>query len=231
MVIYFRHEAEIRILAPECPLVDSWKIDGPAGVLDTSPEKDLLAAEEHSGIELVAARTHEVTQHWVWNFQATFRGGFLFSDQGRLACSGNSRPGKLGADPACWDTRTGAKTVEIDKVAVDWQGIASAGGDLLAITDSKYVSHQGKVWVFLDMNNDYSVPQRRLLWNVRTGKEIASWGELTMPWGGFQQKELWGRDLKEATTMTTPFVLSLSPTGKYVAEGGSASVSVYSVQP
>ena len=81
------------------------------------------------------------------------------------------------------------------------------------------------------MNDDYSVPQRRLLWNIRTGKEIASWGELSMPWGGLQQKELWGRDLKDAITRTTLYVLSLSPTGKYVAEGGLGLVSVYSVQP
>jgi hypothetical protein len=237
MVIYFRDKAEMLIVGSDCSLIDSWMIDGPADVLDTSPEQDTLAVQTyskpqaHSTIELVAARDHEIKQHWMWDALSTLEGGLLFSDRGRLVCSGNLHAEKLGADPACWDTRTGAKTVEIDKVAVDWQGIASAGGDLLAITDSKYVSHQGKVWVFLDMNNDYSVPQRRLLWNVRTGKEIASWGELTMPWGGFQQKELWGRDLKEATTMTTPFVLSLSPTGKYVAEGGSGSVSVYSVQP
>jgi hypothetical protein len=237
MVIYFRDGAEIRILGHDCSLLDSWTIDGPAGVLDTSPEQDLLAIEtllnppEHSAIELVAARDHKVKQRWVWNFQSTFRGGFVFSAQGRLVCSASPRTGKLGADVACWNTQSGAKTAENDPVAVDSQGIASTGGDLLAITDSKYVSHQGKFWVFLDMNDDYSVPQRRLLWNFRTRKEIASWGELTMPWGGFQQKELWGRDLKGATTITTPFVLSLSPTGKYVAEGGSGSVSVYSVQP
>ncbi len=231
MVIYFRGEAEIRILAPDCSLIDRWTINGPAGVLDTSPERDLLAIEERSDIELVAVRNHEVKQQWADDTLSIFRGGFLFSDQGRLACSASPRTGKLGADAACWNTQTAVKTVEIDKVAVDRQGIASTGGDLLAITDSKYVSHQGKFWVFLDMNDDYSVPQRRLLWNIRTGIEIASWGEVTMPWGGFQQKELWGRDLKDAITRTTPFVLSLSPTGKYVAEGGSGSVSAYSVRP
>jgi hypothetical protein len=231
MVIYFRDEAEIRILAPECSLIDSWKLNGPAGVVDTSPEQGLLAIEEHLAIELVASRTHEVKLGGIWAFPATFQGGFLFSNQGRLVCSANSRTGKQGPAAACWDTGTGAKVVENDKVAVDWQGIAGAGGDLLAITDSKYVSHQGKLWVFLDMNDDYSVPQRRLLWNIRTGKEVASWGELSMPWGGLQQKELWGRDLRDLSTITTPFVLSLSPTGKYVAEGGSGSVTVYSVQP
>ena len=231
MVIYFRDEAEIRILTANCSLVDSWKIDGPAGVIDTTPEQDLLAIEEHSATALVAASDHQVKQRWARDTLGIFQGGFVFSDQGKLACSANPRAGKRGPDAACWDTRTGAKTVENEAVAVDWQGIAGAGGDLLALTDSKYVSHQGKIWVFLDMDNDYSVPQRQLLWNLRTRREAASWGELSMPWGGFQQKELWGRDLKGATTITSPFVLSLSPTGKYVAEGGSGSVSIYSVHP
>jgi hypothetical protein len=231
MVIGFRDKAEIRILASDCSLIDSWVIDGPADVLGTSPEEDLLAIQtflkppEHSPIELVAARDHEVKQRWVWDSLSTFHGGFLFSEQGRLVCSANSRAGKQGPDAACWDTQTGAKTAENNNVAVDWHGIASAGGDLLAITDSKYISHQGRLWVFLDMNNDYSVPQRQLLWNVRTGKEIASWG------GGFYQTELWGRDLKRASKERTPFVLSLSPNGRYVAEGGSGSVSVHAVRP
>ena len=237
MVIYLRDAAEIRILGSDCSQIDTWMVDGRLDVLSTSPEQDMLAIAtylkppDHSAIELVAARNHQIKQRWIWDTQSTFHGGFVFSDQGRLVCSANSRQGKQGPDVACWDTATGVKAVEVDKVAVDWQGIAGAGGDLLAITDSKYVSHQGKLWVFLDMNNDYSVPQRRLLWNIRTGKELASWGELTMPWGGFQQKELWGRDLKDAITTTTPFVFSLSPNGKYVAEGGSGSVSVYSIQP
>ena len=127
---------------------------------------------------------------------------------------------------ACWDTQTGAKTAENERVAVDWQGIESAGGSLLAITDYKYVSHQGKLWVFLDMNNDYSVPQRRLIWNIRTGKELTSWGVDEL-----QQTELWGKDYNKAQKIRTKFVLSLSPTGKYIAEGGSGLVSVYAVQP
>jgi hypothetical protein len=225
MVIVFRFKAEIRILASDCSLIDSWVISGPADVLDTSPEEDLLAIQTEPSIELVAARNHQVQRRWMRDSLASFQGGFVFSGQGSLVCSGNSRAGKQGPDAACWDTRTGAKTAENNNVAVDWHGIASAGGDLLAITDSKYISHQGKLWVFLDMNNDYSVPQRQLLWNVRTGKEITSWG------GEFYQTELWGKDLLQASKERTPLVLSLSPTGRYVAQGGAGSVSVHAVQP
>jgi hypothetical protein len=125
-------------------------------------------------MELVASRTHEVKQRWIWAAGPTL-GGFLFSDQGRLVCGSKHLEGKPLPDAACWDTQTGSKTAENDKVEVDRQSIESAGGDLLAITDYKYISLPWKsLWQFLDMGSNYSAPQRRLAWNVRTGKEVAS---------------------------------------------------------
>jgi hypothetical protein len=233
MVIVFRDTAEIRILTRNCSLTDSWMIDGPADVLDTSSEQDMLAVQtflkppKHSAIELVASQNHEIKQRWIWNSMSVFHGGFVFSDHGRRVCSANSREGKRGPDAACWDIQTGAKVAENGRVAVDWQGIVGAGDeDLLAITDYKYISHQGKFWVFFDINNDYTVAQRHVIWNVRTGEDVVSWGSF----GEFYQAELWGKDLKHASTVRTPIVLSLSPTGKFIAEGGSGSVSIHSVQ-
>ncbi len=172
---------EIRILNPDCSLADSWKADGPAGVIDTSPERDLLAigtSAETKGqwqttIELVDSRKHEVKQRWTWN---SFVGNFLFADQGRLVCHANLRQGKPLPDEACWDTQTGAKAAENQRVALDAIGpIASAGGDLLAMTDYKYISREGGLWQALDIYSDW-VPRRELIWSFRTGKDIASWG-------------------------------------------------------
>jgi hypothetical protein len=122
--------------------------------------------------------------------------------------------------------------VENDKVFISGPSIESAGGQLLAITDY-YIWRGGqlwdKFWAQLDTGVEIIRPRRRLLWDVRTGQEIASWGRYSM--GNLQQEELWGADLQHARTIKRMFVLSLSPTGKYVAEGGSGSVSVYAVQP
>jgi len=235
MVIYTRSsrkpkETEIQVLMPDCSLADSWKVNGTARVLDSSPETDLVAigtvreAPDHSVIELVVSRTHEVKQRWAWELGSTFSGGFLFSDRGTLICSGIPRQGTPLPDVACWDTQTGAKTAEDDRVGLDQIGIESAGGDLLAITDYKYISRPWKgLWELLDIATEYTVPKRRLIWDARTGKEIAEWEVL-------QQKELLGKDLQNTRTIKTNFVLSLSPTGKYIAEGGSGSVTVYAVQ-
>jgi hypothetical protein len=124
---------------------------------------------------------------------------------------------------ACWDTQTGEKTAENGKIGIEL-GAFNAGG-LLTVTDSKYVALPWKSLLeFLDMGTEYVAPRRQLIWNVRTGKEIASWGVN-------RQDELVGGELKNARTIKTNFVVSLSPNGKYLAEGGGGSVAVYTVQP
>ena len=218
---------EIRILMPDCSLSDRWVLEDRVNVLATSPEQDLLAVELLNPlgiVELLAARNHEAKQRWAWG---DLFDGFVFSESGKLVCGANSRGGKQAPDAACWDTKTGAKIAENDKVSVGQNGVASAGGDLSAITDSKFVWRQGKVWQFLDMNDDKQTPRRQLLWNVQTGKEVSSWGNV----GRLKQRQLWGRDPKNLSIVETEAVLSLSPSGKYMAEGGSGLVSVYAVQP
>ena len=236
MVIFLRgagpnEPTEIRIVGPDCSLADSWKTNDLktsdlAEVLDTSPEQDLLAIETHEVSRrgrvfvLVTARTHEVKQNLI--LDAGSGGGLLFSNQGRLICGGSRRKEKPLPDLACWDTQKGVRTAGNDKIAVAQQSMESSGGDLLAVTDYKFVPHP--ILQYLDLGGDDVVPRRRLIWNVRTGEEVASWGVL-------QQRELWGEDKEHTSTHSSYFVVSLSPTGKYIAEGGSGSVSIYAVQP
>src|ERR1700729_1279476 len=105
-------------------------------------------------MELVVSGTHEVKQRWIWDAGSSL-GGFLFSDQGRLVCGSKDLEEKPLPDAACWDTQTGTKTVENDKVGVELQAIESAGGDLLAITDYKYISLPWKsFWEFFDTGSN-----------------------------------------------------------------------------
>jgi hypothetical protein len=116
-----------------------------------------------------------------------------------------------------------------DKVGVYLGSVESAGGALLAFTDYKTVVREGKFWQFLDMDGVGYTPRRRIIWDTRSGREIASWGGFST--GALHQEQLWGKDLHHARTIKSNPVLSLSPTGKYVAEGGSGSVSAYAIQP
>jgi hypothetical protein len=223
---------EIQILNPDCSLADSWSINGLADLNDTSPEQDLLAIAtrqkppENPVIELVAPQTHTTKQRLI----GAFAGGLVFSDlvfsdHALLLCGAKHREGKSPLpDVACWDTQSGEKTSENQGVSLAmWGPTVTSGGNLLAMTDYRYISREGSFWQFLDMFSDW-VPKRALIWNARTGKEVASWGAR-------QQKELRGKNINSAQTRKNNFVLSLSPSGKYVAEGGSGSISVYAVQP
>jgi hypothetical protein len=170
-------KTEVDVLRPDCSVADSWQLDGHAGALNTSPEKDMLAIQtygipsENSAIELVDSKSHEAKRRWIWDTMAPFHGGFLFANRGEVVCSAFYPEGRRVPDAACWDTQTGAKTLENDIVAVDKGAIESTGGELVAITDYKYIFHEGKIWRFFDMDNDYTIPRRQLLWNVRTVKK------------------------------------------------------------
>lgn len=229
MIVTSRHEIQIR--APDCSLTNSWLLDGSAFMLATSPERDLLAIQRtlkssnRSVIEVIDASSQEVKHRWTSDTLSTLY-GFVFSGDAKRVCSGNWRQGK-GADAACWDTQTGTKVAEDETVTLDMPGIAGPGGDLIAMTDYRFVGLQGKFWRILDMEGGHAVPRRRVIWNVRTGEEIASWRDFNR----FQQTEQQGRDLESSKEESMPTVLSLSPTGKYLSEGGSGKVSVYAVNP
>jgi hypothetical protein len=55
------------------------------------------------------------------------------------------RQGQQDPNVACWDTQTGAKIAENDKVFILGGSIESAGGELLAITDY-FIWRGGEGW-------------------------------------------------------------------------------------
>lgn len=210
-------DSEVRILRRDCSLIESWKTADDTRVLGTSPEQDLIAIlnrspDGSSETELLSG-TNQVKQRWISNAVDTrgaVTGGFHFADSGKLFCSGYNPGKELQINVACRDTQSGS-IVAMNTNVVLWNGsIHSSGGGMLAITDYSVTDRTGKISQLLDSGGRIITVRRRLIWNIRAGKEIASWtGPTTKP----------------------NFVLALSPTGKYAAEGGSGSVSVYALQP
>lgn len=109
------NDAEIRILQRDCSLLDSWKTEAGTRVLDTSPEKGLIATlssspDASSTIELISA-AREVQQRRVRNVEETTAAsmGFHFADQGRMLCGGylSSKDTYRRVNVGCWDTRSG----------------------------------------------------------------------------------------------------------------------------
>ena len=210
-------DSEVRILRRDCSLVKKWKTTADTRVLGTSPEQDLIAildrSADGSSITELSSGTHEAKQRWIRSAAETiaaFRGGFQFADQGRLFCGGYDSGDELHrTNIQCRDTQSGS-IVATNTNVVLWNGsIHSSGGRLLAITDYSVTERNGKVWQLSHAGGEFITPRRRLIWNIRTGKEIASW---------------------KSRTMKPNFILALSPNAKYAAEGGSGSVQVYALQ-
>jgi len=209
------NDAEIRILRRDCSLLNSWKTAGYTRVRDTSPDKDLIAtlspsADGSSTIELVSG-TREVIQRWSRNAEEKPSGGLHFADHGRMLCSGygSSKEPYRGDHIGCWDTQSGAITARDTNVTLG-DNLIREGGGLLAITDYDITIRTGRLWHALDMGGITILPRRRVIWDARTGKEIASW---TRP------------------TIKAHSATALSQNGRYYAEGDSGSLSVYSLQP
>ena len=125
---------------------------------------------------------------------------------------------------ACWDTRNGAKIGEDVKLTLPvgaTEKFNGSGGELLAVTVAHITCLGGKFWQALDMNGCGNGPMRRVLWSVKTGREIVSWPVLVQRYTSHFNGE---------NILTIgPFALALSSTGKYLAEGGAGRIQLYAV--
>jgi hypothetical protein len=182
----------------------------------------LIAIGSSDHVDLLDAAL--ITQHRLNGAVNAFAGSVIFSALSSRVCSGLQRPTPNGPFAACWDTQTGELATKDPKLGVDFLAMQSAGGHLVALTQYKWTFHDGPFWVFFDMSNDYAVPRHHVLWNVDTGQQVASWAEL-------HQTVLLPRPRENARVGRCPFVLSLSPSARYFAEGGSGTVTLYSLTP
>lgn len=236
-----REKTEIRVYRPDCSVADSWQLDDDAIVLDTCQASDLVALESFPGafphppqsridahIAILAYPSRDAGQRWTLDFR-WLSGGERFARQCQVLCTGAEPAGRAAksgeGDAACWDIQKGAKVSENTGVQlsniVGPTGIAGSGGDLLLLNDYKITSLEGGLWQFFDLQTSWSHLKRRVLWNVSTGQEVVSWRPPT------QQIEY--HLLKEHVIKSLPFAASLSPTGKFLAEGGSGIVRLYSI--
>ncbi len=207
----------IELLGPDCSSIGAKP--GPFREVATCPGRDLILSSRLEG-DAVSVKVHDsdswhVRQNWKWS-NAAMLSGIRFADGCRKVCTGAEGKPAWTSSLACWDVGTGQKVSEDASVVLSTASIVSSGGELIATTDHRIIDHTGKVWVFLDMDGTYLRPKRQVVWSIRTGREVASW-----------PAQLQRFEIIPGQSREHQFLLALSASGKYLAEGGSGTVTLY----
>lgn len=211
-----RKLTSFHIVDTECKLLNTWSTENEFGHMDTSPHLGLLAArqnvmDDRVDFVVIQARTKEIIQRWSGE---VMRGQVRFADSGKAICAASRADSTPERSPViCADAKTGTKIAEHPTVNGGGPFSAATQGSVLALSDYKFVRG-----IIEDMNHVTLKP--RVIWNFRTGRELASWKP------GWQTSE----DPVPRPGLKEPVPFALSPTGKYVAEGGDGVLRLYKVE-
>ncbi len=196
----------------DCRLLDQWSPSEGWYITDLEPRRGVAAAYHMLG------RTREdfvfdldskrIVQRWQNNFDEKF-----FAETGRSLCAitmyWRDHPG-----PVCWDIATGKIIAALPEINGGLPASVARYSSRILLSDVK---------VFRGITEEYDMHQfrRRVIWDFRTGKEVASWIPAT------QSEEMIHHAPKADAALSA---VALSPSGRYVAEGANGVLRLYEVE-
>lgn len=206
-----------------CRLSGSWEPSGgewtPGSV---SAERGLVSALRKTGrkgvlpeeLLVVDPVARKVIRSW-----QTAETGYAsrFADHGKVLCAGYSGPDVFDESvvpPRCMDVDSGEKIAEARGVIGGFPFSAAEDASSIIASDRR------AAWNFLFREND-NVLKRRVVWDFRSGGEVASWRPET------QSYSLPGL----VPLVKEPLVFAISPDGQYVAERGNDVLRLYKIDP
>jgi hypothetical protein len=212
------------LMGLNCELKESWDVHEPWGIKDTSQARGLLAvARLGSSVKvgaveylIVDVQSRKIRQRWP---AADFGGGEMrFAENGKSLCSAGGVGGfseRVKGFANCWDVDTGEKTAETHAVEGGAPMATAAKAATAIITDLRYQP-------YIIMDGGATVQRRRVVWDFKTGQEIASWRP------GLQRYLMQlGKD--KSDWYSSPFPFAISPNGQYVIEGGNGVMRLYEI--
>jgi hypothetical protein len=205
-----------------CRLSGSWELEGEWTPGSVSAERGLVSALRKAGgkgvvpeeLLVVDPAARRVVRSW-----PTAQTGYAsrFADHGKVLCAGYSGPDAFDETimpPRCMDVDSGEKIAEARGVIGGFPFSAAEDASRIIASDRR------PAWNFLFREND-NVLKRRVVWDFRSGSEVASWRPET------QSYSLPGL----VPLVKEPFVFAISPDGQYVAEGGNEVLRLYKIEP
>lgn len=212
---------QLQIASLDCRHLARWKLPQRWLLTASSPKLNLIAltsvgrSKDKTDTEqllLVDARTlTEVRRTTIQKYMF----GFNFIEQGEMIC-GTFRPlnwndGELN----CWNVWTGT---QISSPKVRTPGRFSAGGLRVATSEYKIAHPTLGLEIFLDIGDPLPQLKDRMIWDFTSQRALARWAPRKQR---IRINRRW---------ITTHDAFGLSASGKFYAEGGAGSVSVYRVE-
>jgi hypothetical protein len=143
--------------------------------------------------------------------------GFLnFADGDRAVCETGpaEQPGPIPV--RCWDIDTGKLISETATIHGGLPASTAAQSGRMVASDYRYVP--------IRFTEDHKeILKRRVVWDFRTGKELASWHP--------DSQSYEDRGIRPPMQIREPFKFAMSPDGQYVLEGGNGILRLYRIEP
>jgi hypothetical protein len=142
-----------------------------------------------------------------------------FGGEERLLCGGKYRGYRRPVVFSCWNVETGDQTVQLDDLGMWPSSPFSVGGTRVAMDDfniSVCPACEAR-----DHGPLNAVFRRRVIWDFATNQQLAAWDPDMQA-----VQETW-----ERTPRQIRYRFSLSPDGRYLAEGGAGTVRIYDIVP
>jgi hypothetical protein len=157
-------------------------------------------------------RRKEVLRRWL--LEELLPKQVRFAEGGKTFCAAAGGVGRVVVPVRCLDVDTGKTIAEATSVKRAWSIVTASESSRVVIAQYRPQpdSHPGT-----------SVIERRIVWDFRSGQEVATWRPEFQKWR-FPMGELrhW---------RSNPFVFAISPTGKYIAEGGNGVMRLFEIVP
>lgn len=212
------------LFSSDCESQDTWNVDEAWLIQDVSPVHGLAVVKQanlghvrlfdppRGATLLVDFRRERVLRRWPAD--ELLPNQVRFAESGKTLCAAAGSAGRYDVPVQCVDVETGNVIAQAASVKRGWSIVTASESSRVVIT--QYRSEP-------DNKPTTSVLDRRIVWDFRTGQQIAIWHPEFQKWrfpiGAFEH---WRNN---------PFAVAISPTGRYIAEGGNGVLRLYEIVP
>jgi hypothetical protein len=200
-----------------CEEQEKWEVKEEWHIRDVSTDRGLLSVSRIVALPntlenlIVDVSSRKVLHRWRGD-----EASGEFADGGKAICNGSDVETADRAPVTCWEVDTGVKIAVAPTVSGGFPIRSSLHASRIVASDYRRRK--------IPFSNEYSSALKcRVVWDFRTGKEIASWNP------DFQSYRF--RAISPPKQVNEPFRFAISPDGQYVLEGGNGILRLYRIEP